>query len=89
MSEGHFNIESMPVFTIIAIILIVGFLILVFMALAVWLHCRIFAKAGYNWAFGLLILVPLGQLIILLILAFGQWPIHQQMQILQDQSNPS
>jgi hypothetical protein len=29
---------------------------------------------------GLIALVPLGNLILLLILAFGQWPIHRELQ---------
>ena len=86
MSQGHFNMDAMP-FVMVLIFLIIGLVSLVVMALAVWLHCRIFSKAGYSWAFGLLVLVPFGQLIVLLILAFGQWPIHQQMQILHDQAN--
>jgi hypothetical protein len=87
MSQTHFNMDGLPVFAGCFAFVIIGLLSLVVVAFTVWLFCRIFTKAGYSWAFGLLVLVPLGQLIVLLILAFGQWPIHQQMQILHDQAN--
>lgn len=57
-----------------AIIALVGLAVIAFQ---VWLFWRIFAKAGYNGALGLLILLPgIGLLIALCILAFGHWPIH-------------
>ncbi|HET8714894.1 MAG TPA: hypothetical protein VFM16_03645 [Holophagaceae bacterium] len=57
-----------------AIIALVGLAIIAFQ---VWLFWRIFAKAGYSGAMGLLILLPgIGILIALCILAFGNWPIH-------------
>jgi hypothetical protein len=40
----------------------------------IWLFWRILAKAGFNGALSLLNLIPLGTFVILLILAFGQWP---------------
>ena len=57
----------------------VGLAVLILVALFtvffVWLFWRIFQKAGYNGALGLLCLVPsVGPLICLLILAFGTWP---------------
>jgi len=43
--------------------------------LTVWFFWRIFEKAGYSGALGLLCLIPsFGFLICILILAFGQWP---------------
>ncbi len=89
MPQTYFNIEAMPFVLVLVFFVIGGLVALMFMAFMVWLHCKVFTKAGYSWAFGLLVLVPFGQLIVLLILAFGQWPIHQQMQILSDQSNSS
>ena len=38
-------------------------------------YCKIFSKAGFHWAMGLLMLVPIANLIMPLVLAFGQWPI--------------
>ena len=41
----------------------------------VWCFWRVFQKAGYNGAMGLLCLIPsVGPLICLLVLAFGTWP---------------
>ena len=79
MEHGHQVPDAIPVvaggcFILFAVLM--GLLISIFM---VWLFCRIFSKAGYSWAFGLLILVPFGQIIILLILAFGDWPALRQI----------
>jgi len=53
-------------------VIIVG---LVLTAFFVWCFWRVFQKAGYNGAMGLLCLIPsVGPLICLLILAFGTWP---------------
>jgi hypothetical protein len=51
---------------------------------SIWVYWRIFAKAGYNGALSLLNLVPgVGSLICVLILAFGRWPIEDQLALLQ------
>ena len=61
-------------------------------AIAIWLalivffviiHCKIFSKAGYHWAMGLLMFVPIANLIMMCILAFGQWPIHRELEALK------
>jgi len=45
----------------------------------VYCHWRICSKAGYSGALSLLTLVPLiGSIILMLILAFGKWPIKRQ-----------
>jgi UPF0716 family protein affecting phage T7 exclusion len=41
--------------------------------------CKIFAKAGYHWALGLLMLIPVANFIMPLILGFGQWPIYREL----------
>jgi hypothetical protein len=64
----------------IAVCLLVGLISTAFMVLV---YCKIFSKAGYHWAMGLIALVPLGNLIMLLVLAFGQWPIHRERQALK------
>jgi energy-converting hydrogenase Eha subunit B len=57
-------------------IMIVG---LAITALTVWLFWRIFAKAGFNGALGLLCLIPsVGIIICIVILAFGTWPIEMR-----------
>ncbi|MHC4834931.1 MAG: hypothetical protein ACYSOF_03870 [Planctomycetota bacterium] len=69
----------------VGICFIVAYLVivLVILALTVLIFCKIFSKAGYHWAMGLLVLVPLGNLVVLLVLAFGQWPIHRELQALK------
>lgn len=57
-------------------LLIVGVIIGVFMILPFWM---IFSKAGYSGALSLTQLIPLIGLIVLLYLAFAEWPIHKKM----------
>ena len=45
---------------------------------------RIFSKAGYSGLLGLLMFVPLANLIVLLVLAFGTWPIEKEVQRLRE-----
>ena len=52
------------------VIFVVGMMLLAGAAIAAFLCCRIFAKTGYPWALGLIILIPGGRLVILCILAF-------------------
>lgn len=41
--------------------------------------CKIVGKAGYPWALGLLVLVPLANIVLVLILAFSEWPIQKEL----------
>ena len=59
----------------VALFAVLGLAILAFFIYCYW---RICAKAGYSGAMSLLLLIPgLGPLILILILAFGEWPIHR------------
>jgi len=59
-------------------------IIIALVAFTVWVYWRIFAKAGYNGALSLLNFIPgVGPLICVLILAFGRWPIEDQLAALQ------
>ena len=42
--------------------------------LVVWPFCKIFSKAGYHWALGILMIVPFANIIMPFVLAFGDWP---------------
>lgn len=66
------------------------FMVLVVTAVSALVYCMIFRKAGYSWALGLLMLVPIANLIMPFILAFGDWPIHREVRLLRQQqsSNP-
>lgn len=69
------------------------FIILIALAVSILMvvaFCKIFSKAGYHWALGLLVLVPLGNIIMPLFLAFSEWPIHRQTyRYPQNPSSPS
>jgi hypothetical protein len=62
-------------------------LVILFLFLAVFVWWKIFAKAGYGGAFGLLMLVPLVNLVMILILAFGKWPVLREVEELRRQLN--
>ena len=59
--------------------------ILVFVVLGIVIWWKIFSKAGYNGAMGLLMLIPIVNLIMLLVLAFGEWPIYKELKQLRSQ----
>jgi hypothetical protein len=61
-----------------------GIVIIAIMAFTIWVYWRIFVKAGYNGALSLLNLVPgVGPLICMVILAFGRWPIEDELAALR------
>jgi len=64
----------------LVIVLLVALLMLVLTVIIWW---KIFSKAGYPGAMGLLMLVPLVNFIMLLVLAFGRWPIHRELEHLK------
>ena len=68
-------------------IIIGGMIGLVAVIISIIAFCRIFSKAGYCWALGLLILIPLGNLIMLLVLAFSDWPIKKELRGLKQSQN--
>lgn len=40
--------------------------------------CNVFSKAGFPTYFGLLVFLPIVNLLVLYILAFDEWPIHKE-----------
>src|SRR5579859_1617340 len=56
----------------IIVYLVILLAIIVFSVIVYW---KIFSKAGYSGAMGLLMFVPIANLVALCILAFGEWPI--------------
>ena len=64
--------------------LVYGIVLLAIVAFTIWVYWRIFAKAGYNGAMSLLNFIPgVGQLICMIILAFGRWPIEDELDALR------
>jgi len=60
-------------------------IMLALVVFAVIIYWKIFAKAGYSGAMGLLMFVPIANIIVLCILAFGEWPIYRELNSLRQQ----
>ena len=60
----------------ILVSLLVMVAIIVFSVIIYW---KIFSKAGYSGALGLLMFVPIANIVVLCILAFGEWPIYREL----------
>jgi hypothetical protein len=60
-----------------------GLLLFVLLALALM---SIFQKAGYSRWLGLLIIVPVANIVVLLLLVFGDWPVRRQLRYLKMRS---
>ena len=72
----------------VVVIIVAIFLLatsLALLAIKAVVYCKIFHKAGYCWAMGLLMLVPIACIIMPFILAFGRWPIEKELEQLRRQ----
>ena len=70
------------------VMIFVGFVILMCLIVAIikaLIFCKIFSKAGYCWALGLLMLVPIANIIMPFVLAFADWPIQKELRLLKQQ----
>lgn len=65
--------------------LFILFVVLVVTIIKVLVYCKIFSNAGYSWALGLLMLVPIANIIMLFVLAFAEWPIRKELRLLKQQ----
>ncbi len=70
---------AIPMFAIGIIVLA----LLVIVPLKILIACMIFHKTGYSWAFGLLMLVPIANIIMIFVLAFGDWPVRRELRQLK------
>ena len=61
------------------LIIVVGLLVVT--ALIAW---KITAKTGYPGVLGLLYFVPIANVVLLLILPFGEWPVHRELKSLKE-----
>ncbi len=73
-----------PVFAVILIAFVI-FMVLIVGIIKALIFCKIFSKAGYCWALGLLMLVPIANIIMPFVLAFGDWPIQKELRVLKQQ----
>ena len=62
---------------------IFGLIVIIFAVIIYW---RIFSKAGYSGALSLLLFVPIANIIVLCVLAFGNWPIYKELNYLRQQA---
>jgi len=62
--------------------------VLVILAFLVFVWGTIFKKAGYSFWLGLLMIVPLANLVWILIFAFSVWPIQQELESLRRGGGP-
>ena len=70
----------------IALLILLGIMIgLLVFILKIVIACKIFAKAGYCWALGFLMVVPVANLIMPFVLAFGAWPVQRELRFLKQQ----
>ena len=75
--------DVVPVY--IALLIFGVFVLLVVVVIKAVIFCKIFSKAGYSWALGLLMLVPIANIIMLFVLAFADWPILKELRVLKQQ----
>lgn len=80
----HHCPDALPIFVgiLIAFAILIGLMVLL---IKILIFCKIFSKTGYCWALGLLMLVPIANIIMLFVLAFGDWPIQKELRLLKKQ----
>ena len=83
-SIEHFVVA--PIFVVVGVGLF-GLICFILTIAVTWLYCKIFSKAGYCWALGLLTLVPIVNVIMLCILGIGDWPVLRELRRLKQEAN--
>ncbi|OHB60171.1 MAG: hypothetical protein A2167_08195 [Planctomycetes bacterium RBG_13_46_10] len=79
----------MTPFLIVLIIFFATLCALVVTIVKILIFCKIFSKAGYSWALGLLMLVPIANIIMAFFLAFADWPVCRELRKLKQQLEKS
>jgi nitrate reductase NapE component len=84
MNTDSSNAANAAVAGIAALLGVYFIVAIAIVAFTIWMYWRIFAKAGYSGSLSLLNLVPgVGPVICVVILAFGRWPIEDQLAAMQ------
>jgi glycerol-3-phosphate acyltransferase PlsY len=86
MYHGPPDVAPFVGLIVVLMALLVGLLVFV-LTIVIW--CKIFSKAGYCWALGLLMLVPIANLVMMLVLAFSDWPVHRELRLLRQAGPPA
>ena len=81
----HVDPNIAPVFSLFFLIFMIP-IVLIVVAVKVLIFCKIFSKTGFSWALGLLILVPIANIVMLFVLAFAEWPIQRELRSYRQQS---
>ena len=81
---AHNGSNVAPVFTGLFIMFII-FVAFIATIIKILIICKIFSKAGYCWALGLLMLVPIANIVMAFYLAFADWPILKELRQLKQQ----
>lgn len=63
--------------------LLIAFIALIAVTIKVLVFCKISSKAGFSWALGLLMLVPIANIVFVFYLAFADWPIRKELRELK------
>ncbi len=77
------SVEPVAPVALILIFLVAMLVSLAVSALMIVAFWKISAKAGFSGALGLLMLVPLGNVILPLFLAFAEWPAMKDKRVIQ------
>jgi hypothetical protein len=75
----YVGVEVFPIVGVLVIILALLFII----PIKLLISCMIFHKAGYSWALGLLMIVPIANIVLIFVLAFGDWPVRRELRQLK------
>lgn len=81
------NAEQIARVISLPLVIFIVFMVFAVVVVSVLIWCKIFSKTGYSWAMGLIVLVPFGNLILMLILAFSDWPVLKELRFLKDQNS--
>jgi magnesium-transporting ATPase (P-type) len=76
-----------PVFIILFVASAI-FVALIVTVIKILLICKIFSKAGFSWALGLLMLVPIANIVMGFYLAFADWPALKELRQLKQPASP-
>jgi hypothetical protein len=77
--------HAAPLFIVLLVLLIL-MVVVITTAITLLIWCKLFSKAGYSWALGLLLLVPIANIVVPFFLAFADWPILKELRTLREQS---
>jgi len=80
--------DAGPIFIAMLIMFLIS-VALIITAIKILIICKIFSKAGYCWALGLLMLVPIANIVMAFVLAFADWPIQKELRLLKQQREKS